>query len=118
MQSGTDGGLCQPADTQRCAVVRTLYCSSGGAHAYPMLTHGLILPAWMLQAQAGQDGGGDRRSHTWRPRRPRPELVLHVNTAQGLQQMTDHKVVQLARSNAAKSAQGGAHEEACICMCW
>ena len=57
--------------------------------------------AWVLQEQARQDGGGDWRSHARRAWRPRPELVLYIDTAEGLQQVTARKLTP-ARGNAAK----------------
>ena len=64
-----------------------------------------LLPAWVLQAQAGQDGGGDRRDHARRPRRPRPELVLHINTAEGLQQVTSLRSERRTRMQAPAARQ-------------
>jgi hypothetical protein len=83
---------------QPCMAWRRALCctASGPAHLVPapMSPHALtfvqyLLPG-MLQEHAGQDGGGDWRGQARRrPRRPRPELVLHIAAAEGLQPVMD-----------------------------
>ena len=63
--------------------------SSSGAHAHAAsCATSMSDSSWLLQEQAGQDAGGHRRSCARRPRRPGPELVLHIDAAEGLQQVT------------------------------
>ena len=71
----------------------------------------------MLQEQARQDGGGDWRSHARRPRRPGPELVLHIDAAEGLQQVTGHQG-GTASSPPSPPKQGLGQEAFIMCACW